>query len=163
MNKAHLPAVWDVWLLDKEHWLLLSPDLGSTVAGVSAPCNNSVGPSLVAEPVLPHTRGCSCCTGFLGPGQARCVGTPEMVQDAPRSGSVSLCRIACSASSGAGELFPSPPCLYIDIPGGTCQKHCLFSCKAFSSPLKAIYFSSLQVLQVATSNFLALSIPQWFW
>lgn len=28
MSKAHLPAVWDVWLPDKEHWLLLSPDLG---------------------------------------------------------------------------------------------------------------------------------------
>lgn len=84
MNKAHLPAEWDVWLLDEEHWLLLSPDLGSTVAGVSAP-TDSVGPSLVAVPVLSHTRGHSCCTGFLGSGQGRHMGTPEMVQDAPRS------------------------------------------------------------------------------
>lgn len=62
MNKAHLPAVWDVWLLDKEHWLLLSTDLESTVAGVSAP-SNSVVPSLVAVPALSHTRGYSCCMG----------------------------------------------------------------------------------------------------
>lgn len=45
----------------------------------------------------------------------------------------------------------------------TCQMHCLFSCKAFSSPLKAIYFRSLQVLKVTTHNFLMLSIPRWFW
>lgn len=150
MNKAHLPAVWDVWLLDKEHCLMLSPDLGVTVAGVSAP-SNSVVPLLVAVPALLHMRGYS--TGFLGLGQARHAGAPEMLQDAPRSRSLCLCKTACSASSGARELFPSPPCLYIDIPGGACQKHCLFSCKAFSSPLKAIYFSSLQVLQVTAHNF----------
>lgn len=83
MNKAHLPAVGDVWLLDKEHWLLLSPDLGGTVAGASAP-SNSVVPSLVAVPALSHTRGYSCCTGFLSPGEARHIGTPEMLQDALR-------------------------------------------------------------------------------
>lgn len=161
MSKAHLPAVWDVWLLNKEHWLLLSPAPGGTVAGVSAP-SSSVVPSLVAVPALSHTREYSCSNAFLGPGQARYIGTPEMLQDALRSESVSLCRTACSASSGAGELFPNPPCLYIDIPGGTCQKQCLFSCKVFSSPLKAINFSSLQVLQVTTYNFLMLSVPQWF-
>lgn len=37
MNKVHLPAVWDVWLLDKERWLLLSADPGGTVTGASAP------------------------------------------------------------------------------------------------------------------------------
>lgn len=89
MNKAHLPALWDVWLLDKDHWLLFSPDPGGTVAGVSAP-SSSVVPSLVAVPALSHTRGYSCCTGFLGPGQARHIGTPEMLQDARRSGFVSL-------------------------------------------------------------------------
>lgn len=130
MNKAHLPAVWDVWLLDKEHSLMLSTDLGVAVAGASAPSNSMV-PSLVAVPALLHTRGWSCCTGFLGPGQARHTGAPEVLQYAPRSRSVSLCRTACSASSGAGELFPSPPCLYIDIPGGACQRHCLFHARHF--------------------------------
>lgn len=54
MNKAHLPAVGDVWLLDKEHWFLLSPDLRDTVAGASAP-SYSVLLSLVAVPALSHT------------------------------------------------------------------------------------------------------------
>ncbi|KAF2980616.1 hypothetical protein EK904_006430, partial [Melospiza melodia maxima] len=88
MNTAHLPAEWDVWLLGKEHWLLLSPDPGDTVAGVSAP-SSSVEPSLVAVPALSHARGYSCCTGFLCPGQARHIGTPEMLQDALR------CDICC--------------------------------------------------------------------
>lgn len=76
MSKAHLPAVWDVWLLDKEHWLLLSPDLGSTVAGVSAPSNSMV-PSLVAVPALSHTRGYSCCT-CSGPRASQAHGCPEV-------------------------------------------------------------------------------------